>query len=337
MFRKPYRITVSRQLGGLGDLLMATPVFRGLREKYGKHTHITVMTTWAYGAGALPLLLKGNPFVDEVIRVEPEQFAPSALRNNKKGYENVPNDWVPVCVQNCDLFVELNVICAMVETRTQPNVTQHRTDIWCDAARVNPSSRRPILNLTRDELTWGRAWADHHLGNGVRVGVVLNTMSSARSWPHADHFAVDCMEMGYKVLTIDSCKRVHDQIPALIGRNIREVAAVVAHLDAVVTPDTGLLHLAGTMGTPVLGLFGSTDGDVRMREYAGSYTIPSRLVKCGPCWYNNSCLREKDKSKHFECMQRISRKLVMHELQVMLEKYGQCQQLSGSKTLTALP
>lgn len=306
-------------------MMMCTPVFRGLKEKH-PHSHLTVATTWVYGSGALPELLKYNPHIDEVVRVEPFEYAPPMLKEHKREYREVPNDRVPYCIEHCDEFIELNVICSVVETRTQPNVTQHRTDIWCEHAGVNPSDKRPVLVLSEQELEEGRHWVEQHMvASGPKIGLVLKAMSWVREWPYADLFAVDLMRAGYSAVTIDPVKRVHDNIPALIGKRIRMVAAVIANLDALVTPDTGLLHIAGAVGTPVVGLFGSTDGAMRMREYAGSYTVTNRFVNCGPCWYNNSCIRNADESQHLLCMKRISRRLVLHELEALLERFNGCR------------
>jgi ADP-heptose:LPS heptosyltransferase len=326
MGKRPYRIAVSRQLGGIGDLLMCTPVFRGLKEKHGRDCHITVMTTWNYASGALPELLKHNPYVDDVVRVEPHEYAPPMLKANKYDYADVPNNRVPHCIQHADEFIELNVICSIVETREQSepeNVRTHRTDIWCDHAGVNPSSRRPILNLTHGELAEGKRWLDDRLPKGKpRIGLVLKAMSHVREWPHIEHFAVDLIEAGMAPVTIDPMRSVDDRIPALIGKRIRQVAAVCANLDAVVTPDTGLLHVAGSVGTPVLGIFGSTDGAMRMREYAGRWSVTKEFVSCGPCWYRVPCLRNDDAKDDLLCMKLVTRKLVLTELQSMLEEYA---------------
>lgn len=318
------KVTVFRQLGGIGDFLMATPVFRGLKERWGSECHVTLATDHFYAAGALTLLAKHNPFIDQVVRVNPAHFVCSPTRHVRFEFRNTPNQLVPHCVVDTDLVIDLNVVCAVTETAQQPHVTEHRTDIWCRAAGVEPSSKRPILALTPEELREGAAWCDQQLGEGVRIGVVLSAVDPARNWPYASQFAWELHQMGYKTVTIDFSKRAHPQVPAMLGRHIREVAAAIAHLDVVVSPDTGILHVAGTLGVPCLGLFGPTDGALRMREYPGSYSNPQALVECSPCWYLHGCLREnpKEPDRHYTCMKRISKAFALHELECLLRRFG---------------
>ncbi len=333
--QKIERITVFRQLGGIGDFLMITPVFRGLKEKY-PGCHVTLATDTNYMAGALPMLAKGNPFIDQTIRINPFTFVCSPTRHVRREFRDVPNEPIPHCVLETDLVIDLNVICSITETAQQPNVVEHRTDIWCRAAGVEPSSKKPVLVLTKDELREGREWCDRHLGEGVRIGIVLSSMASARDWPYAEDFSATLVKEGYRVCTIDRIKRGYSNIPTMLGMHIRQVAAAIAHLDLVITPDTGILHVAGTVGTPVLGIFGPTDGALRMREYAGSYVDSRRLVPCGPCWYQYPCARETEDDKKLNeqqrkreqderkyiCLKRITPTFVQHEMELLLERFG---------------
>lgn len=333
---KPTRITVLRQLGGIGDFLMITPVFRGLKEKYAPlgGCEITLATTWAYMAMALPMLAQGNPFIDRVVRLELQEFCPSFTREHRWDFKQTPNDPIPLCVQDTDLVIDLNVICSVVETRTMPNVVEHRTDIWCRhaAGGVHPSSKKPILNLTRAEMEEGKRWANENIGEGVRIGIVMKSNDPARDWPHVKEFTHGLCKAGYLPVTLDNSMRMDTRtwdlekdLPAVNGKHIRQAAAIIAHLDAVVTPDTGLLHVAGALGVPILGIFGSTDGTLRMREYCGHYTDGKKVAPCAYCWYEKGCLKDKDVRNHLICMRRLTAPMVMHELESMLERFGRCQ------------
>lgn len=320
--KRPYRYTVLRQLGGLGDALMLTPIFRALKE----HTpgcHVTVGTSWVYMSGLLPMIFRNNPYIDNIHRVEPSEFVTWVTRKVRHEFRNAPNEVIPQCVQDTDCVIDLNVICSMVETSTQPNVTEHRTDIWLRhcAGGIGVSDKRPILALDRHELEAGRCWCDEQMGDGTRIGVVLQAHDPARTWPHANDLAIRLAIQGYKVVTLDAHRKVHDQIPAVIGRPIREAAAVIAHLDAVITPDSGLLHVAGALGVPVLGLFGSTDGALRMREYAGHWTDGREVVRCAPCWYGQPCRKSANPDDLWACMKRLALPLVTRELEVLLERF----------------
>lgn len=321
--KRPYRYTVLRQLGGIGDFLMMTPCLRALKENH-PGCHVTLGTSWLYLAGALPMLARGNPYIDNIQRVEPSEFVTYVTRMVRQEFRSAPNEVIPQCVMDTDCVIDLSVICSMIETQTQPQVTEHRTDIWLRhcAGGLTVSDKRPILALDRDELATGRRWCDEHLGDGPRIGVVLQAHDPARTWPYAADLAIRLTIQGYQVVTLDAHRRVHDQIPAVLGRPIRETAAIIAHLDAVVAPDSGLLHVAGALGVPVLGLFGSTNGALRMREYAGRWTDSREVVDCAPCWYQQPCRRLADPDQHLLCMKRLSLPLVTRELASMLEQFG---------------
>lgn len=306
---------------------MMTPIFRGLKEKYGRDCHVTAVSDNYYLAGCIPKLLEHNPFIDEVVRVNPHLFVTPPTRHIRHEFKGTPNhaEDVPHCVKETDLVIDLNVVCALTETAQQPQVIDHRTDIWCCAAGVEPSSKRPILQLTDAEREEGRRWIEAKLGgDGVRVGVVLSAVDPARDWPFTAQFAWELQNFGYRVVTIDKQKYAHPDIPAMLGMHVRQVAAAVEWLDAVVSPDTGILHVAGALGVPVLGLFGPTSGALRMREYAGDW-IDGRLnVECSPCWYLHPCRREHPRDQHewFGCMRRLSKDLVLCGLERMLTRFG---------------
>jgi ADP-heptose:LPS heptosyltransferase len=64
--------------------------------------------------------------------------------------------------------------------------------------------------------------------------------------------------------------------------NVLELAAVLQRLDLFITPDTGPMHLAGAMGTPVVGIFGPSD-PARYAPIGPATRIVRIDLPCSPC------------------------------------------------------
>jgi lipopolysaccharide heptosyltransferase I len=98
---------------------------------------------------------------------------------------------------------------------------------------------------------------------------------------------------------------IADEIPAaghianLVGRtSLREAAGIIERAQFCVGPDTGLMHLAAAVGTPVISLWGATDP-----RRTGPYGFDSLVIRgrasCSPC-------NKKNCSIGRVCMQSIT-------------------------------
>jgi lipopolysaccharide heptosyltransferase II len=75
-----------------------------------------------------------------------------------------------------------------------------------------------------------------------------------------------------------------------------ELAAVLARARVVIANDSGPMHLAAAVGTPVVALFGPTDPG-RTAPMGAASRILDRYVFCSPCFltecpYGHECMRE---------------------------------------------
>jgi heptosyltransferase-2 len=66
--------------------------------------------------------------------------------------------------------------------------------------------------------------------------------------------------------------------------DLPRLAALLARARLLVTNDTGPMHLAAAVRTPVLALFGSTDPDVCGPRGSGPIRVLHDRVPCSPCW-----------------------------------------------------
>jgi len=86
------------------------------------------------------------------------------------------------------------------------------------------------------------------------------------------------------------------RVPSLVGRDRPALLpAVLAELDALVSGDTGVAHLAAALGTPVATLFGPTDPRLSAPRGRAAVSL-THPVPCAPCFYRacpieHPCLR----------------------------------------------
>jgi ADP-heptose:LPS heptosyltransferase len=132
---------------------------------------------------------------------------------------------------------------------------------------------------------------------GPRIGVHVSGGRESKQW-HLDRFAAVAAELARRhratiVLTgsaadrpmVDAVKRALAGVPVVDAAgafDLPTLAALLASLDVLVTGDTGPMHLAAVMGTPVVALFGPSDP----RRYGprGSRHRVLRVdLYCSPC------------------------------------------------------
>jgi heptosyltransferase-2 len=66
------------------------------------------------------------------------------------------------------------------------------------------------------------------------------------------------------------------------GVGLREVAALIGQCHLYIGNDTGPMHIAAAMGTPVVAIFGPTDAG-RSGPYGKRHVVVSKPIECSPC------------------------------------------------------
>jgi lipopolysaccharide heptosyltransferase I len=94
--------------------------------------------------------------------------------------------------------------------------------------------------------------------------------------------------------------------------SLPELAAWLAGMDVVIGNDSGTIHLAAAVGTPVIALFGPTD-PIRTAPYGANHKVISAELHCQPCF------RKKCRFKDHSCMQAITPEMVLSEIIPLLK------------------
>lgn len=100
----------------------------------------------------------------------------------------------------------------------------------------------------------------------------------------------------------------------LVGRtDLRMALAVIHHLDVLLSNDSGLMHAAAALWTPVVAIFGSTDPFATgpFTPYASVLWHP---LPCGPCLQRTCPLG------HSQCLDLISVSAVLEQMEYWLAR-----------------
>jgi len=91
--------------------------------------------------------------------------------------------------------------------------------------------------------------------------------------------------------------------------SLSETAALLKLASLVIANDSGLLHMAQSQKTPVVGIYGPTTRELGYFPLVQNSTVVETNLSCRPCTHNglNYCPR-----KHFRCMNDINSETVIN-------------------------
>ncbi len=320
--------------GGIGDVLLATPVMRALRERFGEVVALT--------APAHRDVLAGNPALAEVW-TDDVPFARQARRIAARGFAVSVTTWatprstalpyvarVPLRAgQARRLYSGLFTHRVVVRSESGDRTT-HWTQILLDFARALQCDTLDALpNFTVPEAarvslaaTLARA--------GVRDEpyVVLHptrgiAAASAR-WPTA-RFADLARELGARcnatvvVTGAQADRSIADTVAAaggaisLGGRtSLKEFGALALGALGVVAMDSGPMHVAAALGAPTLGIFAlQSDEPDRWAPLGPRTAIVRATYACPPAHRKETC-------PDFACVRALDVKHAVEEFRQVL-------------------
>lgn len=187
---------------------------------------------------------------------------------------------------------------------------RHRWEVYALMAAAATGSavpeRYPLVRAAGD-ATAASELLVATTGDGPLVGLVATARQPSRRWPPA-RFAEVASRLareGARVVVfgspgeealVEAVVRAADPRPLdLAGRTpLPVVIECLRRLDLLITNDTGPMHAAAAVGTPVVALFGPTC-EVRTgpRGVAGEavvHPVPCRPCRRSTCAYNHGCM-----------------------------------------------
>ncbi|MGC2596207.1 MAG: lipopolysaccharide heptosyltransferase II [Rhabdochlamydiaceae bacterium] len=312
----------------IGDLVMATPVLRDLRKAYPE-AHITAMCR-----SPICELLKEDPEIDELFcfskasgfgRREERRNIIEKLRKGKydlgilltHSFSSAWWFWLGK-IQN-RLGYECNGRkLLLTHSLPFPQNLQNQHLVVTYKMLLEPlgipvSDTPPRLYLSLKEMSDARTLLRQH---GIPEGVLIvginpgATYGSAKCWlperfrevterllRNRDVYIVYFGDQATTSLVKEICAGLPSRVINLAGMtSLRELSSLISHCDVILTNDSGPMHIADAIGTPIVALFGSTSEVVTGPYRSG--TLIHKHVECSPC-YQRTCPID------FRCMKRI--------------------------------
>jgi len=310
---KNIRRVLIREVNWIGDTIITLPTVKGIHEVFPK-AHLAVLVH-----PHLSPLFERCVFVDEIIpypkvlgfdlilkervlakEISQKQFdlaviLPRSFRSAVVPYlARIPfRIGYSTCKRGMLLTHRLDereevLVCHQVEYYYHIARSLGTTHTW----------ELPTLFMGREEHEWAHAFLknvginENYLLIGINPG---STYGTAKCWfserylelirrlirhTHAKIILVGGKDNRSLINYIAS--NLNGQIIKAVGKDILQLAALLKRCHLFISNDTGPMHIAAAVGTPVVALFGSTN-PVSTSPLGKGHRIIRKEVSCSPC------------------------------------------------------
>jgi heptosyltransferase-2 len=339
----PYILPVTQALApdvlvvrfsAIGDILLTTPLLRAIRVRY-PGARIAVLTKAQY----IPLL-SHNPHVSEVLGIAPDEgIRAIAKRIHGVQYTHLldlhgnlrshalrrlaPGPWHSYAKR----WLERALL--IITKRDIYGAEVPVAERYFEAAKdlgVEPDGGPPdfFIGEEADERAAERL-SDLQLGQDRPiVAMAPGAAHATKRWPEA--YWVDLARRitptGADVVLLGGPDdaELADRISELAGANVASVAgsfglqetgAVIRRAEVLISGDTGVMHMATGVGTPVVALFGPTVRQFGFFPYRSSAGVVELDLPCRPCSAHGTA---RCPLGHHRCMKQMVPDLVYARL-----------------------
>ena len=327
----------------IGDTIMGQPLLTRLKRAQPDARIDVLAPAWSG-----PLLQRmpevsaviDNPFAHGQFRWQARKALGKSLRGKYQSAYVLPNTWKSGLIP---FFADVpqrigyhgEARWGLLNERHQLDVRKHprlveRYAVLAGALAADEQVSNPALSSSPEQQAEVRRQLDLPQGDAPVVFCPGAEYGPAKRWP-VEHFAalaqrlsrgVDAGGTAIPVWLLGSAKdaplgeaiatRSNGAAINLCGRSsLLQAIDLIAGARAVISNDSGLMHVAAALDRPMLALYGSSSPGYTPPLSANA-RILSRELKCSPCFKRECPLA------HFDCLHGMSPEFVYEQLQVLL-------------------
>jgi lipopolysaccharide heptosyltransferase II len=132
---------------------------------------------------------------------------------------------------------------------------------------------------------------------------------------------------GERSLASEAEALAKERIINLTGKtSLREAVAIISRVCVCVGPDTGLMHIAAALGTPVVSLWGATDPG-RTGPFGFGDLVIRGVAECSPCRKRHCAIGRL-------CMQSIGTEAILAMIERALGRAAASRRQAGSASVS---
>jgi ADP-heptose:LPS heptosyltransferase/predicted SAM-dependent methyltransferase len=283
---KPAKRAAVVRYGAFGDLIQASSILPGLKEQ---GYHVTVYTT----PRGLEVI-KHDPHVDAVYLQDTDQVPNHALPHFWEWEAKKYDRWINLSesIEGTLLALPGRTNHAWPKSVRDKYMSVNYFEFTHDLAQV-PLPPRPMFYATDEEKAWAKK-ERASFGEGFCAMFALAGSSVHKVWPHMDGFIARLMlwnKSARVVLVGDAFSQLLEQgwesEPRVIRKSgkytIRQTLALLAEVDMVIGPETGVLNAAGHMSVPKLMFMSHSGADQLAKYWTNVRTVEPKNTPCFPC------------------------------------------------------
>jgi ADP-heptose:LPS heptosyltransferase len=298
------KVCVRRRLGGIGDVLMTTPLLTSLKALLPK-CHLIYCTDPEYSDGALFDIIKHNPYVDQLI--------------SNEEYDDYKYNYT------------VDLTLTGLHREKPGTIPPNRIDMFAEEVGVSINSNPvPVYNVTEEERKVAKKTIEDKYLLGAKREDVKIILIQARSNDARRTWPLNKVDTLCKTLAQDPNKRIilmdwgsscskwkeEGRLFLLLNEKLVQVAALMEQADLVVCPDSSSLHLAGALNKKIVTIFGPIPPESRVNYYSNTSVVDLNL-SCR-CWYVPRCANTE--VSKLACLTTITPEMVVDAIEKRLKK-----------------
>jgi heptosyltransferase-2 len=324
------------RFSSIGDVLLTTPLLRSIRQRHPE-ARITVLTKRAFAP-----LLSDNPRIDRVVALDPSGSLvriAAELRGEDFTHRLDLHDSVrsrmlrPLIPGPWRTYPKYRIRRAFLihAKRNRYRDLRPVPERYFDAAReldVAPDGKPPEFFLGTPARDEAAAWLVAQGLSPARrlIAIAPGAAHQTKRWP-VDYWSrlvhsVVCAGMDVVIVggpddadLADQLTREHrERTWRAAGRfGLQGTGALLEHARALISGDTGIMHMATGVGTPVVALFGPTVRAFGFFPYAHAAEVLETDLACRPCSAmggpvcpqgHHRCMKEITPASVFDALRR---------------------------------